>query len=140
MVRHVHRYRDGRIYTLLKGGKMMVNKTLTKNERRLVTRLVISDCVHPNYYNGSGRWTRKGPDYAARLVTILSARGMVAAMTPQGMATKVTMSGCYPWGSDVNYAAISAKSFTGWWFLNPLPPCRLLCAQGCSSAVYDAAK
>jgi hypothetical protein len=56
---------------------MMVNKTLTKNERRLVTRLVISDCIHPNYYNGSGQWTRKGPDYAARLVNILRASGMV---------------------------------------------------------------
>ena len=55
----------------------MVNKTLTKNERRLVTRLVISGCVHPNYYNGSGQWTRKGPDYAARLVNILRASDMV---------------------------------------------------------------
>jgi hypothetical protein len=57
---------------------MMVEKTLTKKERSLVTRLVISGCVHPNYYNGSGRWTRKGPDYAARLVSILGAGGMVA--------------------------------------------------------------
>jgi len=56
----------------------MTAKKLTKVEQSLVNRLVFKGCIHPNYYNGSGRWTTRGPDYAARLATILTASGMVA--------------------------------------------------------------
>ena len=55
----------------------MVEKSLTKKERSLVTRLVINGSIHPNYYNGSGRWSTCGPDYAARLASILMGSGMV---------------------------------------------------------------
>ena len=33
--------------------------------------------VEPHYYNGSGRWTRKGPDYVQQLAALLSERGLV---------------------------------------------------------------
>ena len=55
----------------------MIEKSLTKKERSLVARLVINGSIHPNYYNGSGRWSTRGPDYAARLVCILTRAGMV---------------------------------------------------------------
>ena len=55
----------------------MIEKSLTKKERSLVARLVINGSIHPNYYNGSGRWSTRGPDYAARLVSLLMRSGMV---------------------------------------------------------------
>jgi len=51
---------------------------MTKVEQSLLNRLAIKGSTHPNYYNGSGRWTTRGPDYAARLATILTSSGMVA--------------------------------------------------------------
>jgi len=33
--------------------------------------------VEPHYYNGSGSWTRKGPDYVQQLAALLTERGLV---------------------------------------------------------------
>ena len=54
-------------------------KSLTKKEQRLVDSVAQSkNCVtYPNYYNGSGRWTRRSADYASDLTDILTGLGMV---------------------------------------------------------------
>ena len=33
--------------------------------------------VEPNYYTGSGRWTKKGPNYVRQLRELLEERGLV---------------------------------------------------------------
>jgi hypothetical protein len=52
-------------------------KTMNKRERKLLEELATANVTFPNHYNGSGRWTRKSADYAARLSDILTGLGMV---------------------------------------------------------------
>jgi hypothetical protein len=51
---------------------------MNQREQKLLEDLATARSkIYPNYYNGSGRWTRKSADYAARLSDILTGLGMV---------------------------------------------------------------
>lgn len=50
---------------------------MNKRERKLLEELATANAIHPNYYNGSGRWTQKSADYAASLAAILTGLGMI---------------------------------------------------------------
>ena len=52
--------------------------TLRRKHRDLLALLFAQPTgVEPNYYNGSGRWTQKGPDYVRQLRELLEERGLV---------------------------------------------------------------
>ncbi len=51
---------------------------LRRKQRDLLALLLAQPKgIEPNYYNGSGRWTRKGPDYVVQLRELLEERGLV---------------------------------------------------------------
>ena len=50
---------------------------MNKREMALLEELATANTIHPNYYNGSGRWSQKSADYAASLAAILTGLGMV---------------------------------------------------------------
>ena len=51
---------------------------LRRKQRDLLALLLAQPKgIEPNYYTGSGRWTRKGPDYAHQLRELLEERGLV---------------------------------------------------------------
>ena len=56
---------------------MHTNKIMNNRERRLLAKLATANAIHPNFYNGHGRWARKSADYATALVGILTGLGMV---------------------------------------------------------------
>jgi hypothetical protein len=51
---------------------------LRRKQRDLLALLLAQPTgIEPNYYTGSGRWTRKGPDYVVQLRELLTERGLV---------------------------------------------------------------
>jgi len=51
---------------------------LRRKQRDLLALLLAQPKgIEPNYYTGSGRWTRRGPDYAHQLRELLEERGLV---------------------------------------------------------------
>jgi len=55
---------------------MTQNRKVSKNLGAAFKKLAASK-VRPNYYNGTGRWVTKSPDYAAQLVAWLQNLGLV---------------------------------------------------------------
>ena len=52
--------------------------TLRQKHRDLLALLLAQPAgVEPNYYTGSGRWTKKGPAYVQQLAELLTERGLV---------------------------------------------------------------
>ena len=57
---------------------MITGKNITKKHRALLSRLLASrEGIEPNYYNGSGRWIQKGPDYVKQVAELLTEMGLV---------------------------------------------------------------
>ena len=52
-----------------------MGKNLKVEFKKLATS---RNAIRPNYYNGTGRWVTKSPDYAVELVATLQGLGMVA--------------------------------------------------------------
>ena len=51
---------------------------IRKQHRELLAKLIESrDGIEPNYYTGSGRWTRKGPNYVEQVAELLGDMGLV---------------------------------------------------------------